>query len=82
MNVHIYQDDRIQNLMFFCNQVCAVYKCKTDKVQQADLSRECLIYVINWKEKILKERLTLILQQESNLDLYDYLITSKFSDIK
>jgi hypothetical protein len=34
------------------------------------------------KRKILKERLTLILWQESNLDSYDHLITSKFSDIK
>ncbi len=69
----------------FCSQAHVAYKCKTNKVQsvdQADLSRECLIHVINWKEKILKERLTLILQQESNLDSYDHLITSKFSDIK
>ncbi len=69
----------------FCSQTCAAYKCKADKVQsvdQADLSKECSIHVINWKEKILKERLTLILQQESNLDLYDYLITLKFSDIR
>ncbi len=69
----------------FHSQACAAYKCKTDKVQpidQADLSKECSIYVINWKEKILKERLTLILQQESNLDSYDHLIISKFSDIK
>ncbi len=69
----------------FCSQARVAYKCKTDKVQsvdQADLSRECSIHVINWKEKILKERLILILWQESNLDSYDYLITLKFSDIK
>ena len=69
----------------FCSQTCVAYKCKTDKVQsvdQANLSRECSIYVINWKEKILKERLTLILWQEPNLDSYDHLIISKFSDIK
>ncbi len=69
----------------FCSQTRAAYKCKTNKVQsvdQADLSRECSIHVINWKEKILKKRLVLILWQESNLDLYDHLITSKFSDIK
>ncbi len=68
-----------------CSQAHAAYIHKTDKVQsvdQADLSKECLIHVINWKEKILKERLALILWQESNLDLYDHLITSKFSDIK
>jgi hypothetical protein len=29
-----------------------------------------------------QRKITLILQQESNLDLYDHLITSKFSDIK
>ncbi len=69
----------------FCSQTHAAYKCKANKVQsidQADLSKECSIYVINWKEKILKERLTLILQQESNLDLYDHLVTLKFSDMK
>jgi hypothetical protein len=42
----------------FCSQAHAAYKCKTDKVQsvdQADLSKECSIHVINWKEKILKK---------------------------
>ena len=41
----------------FCSQAHAAYKCKANKVQsidQADLSEECSIYVINWKEKILK----------------------------
>ncbi len=69
----------------FCSQAHAEYKHKANKVQpvdQADLSKDCSICVINWKEKILKERLTLILQQESNLDSYDHLITSKFFDIK
>ncbi len=69
----------------FCSQARVTYKCKANKVQpvdQADLSRECSIHVINWKEKILKKRLALMLQQESNLDLYDHLITLKFSDIK
>ena len=48
----------------FCSQAHAAYKCKANKVQsvdQEDLSKECSIHVINWKEKILKERLTLIL---------------------
>jgi len=69
----------------FCSQAHAAYKCKVNKVQsvdQADLSRECSICVINWKEKILKKRLTLILWQELNLDSYGHLITLKFSDIK
>jgi len=48
--VHIYQDNETQNLMVFGSQAHAAYKYKTDKVQsvdQADLSEECSVCVIN-----------------------------------
>jgi len=60
------------------------YKWKTDKMQSvdwADFSEDCFEWVINWKEWILKEKLELVLWWESDLNLYEYLIMLKFSNI-
>ena len=65
-------------------QTSAAYKWKTNKMQSvdwADFSEDCLKWVINWKKQILKKKLKLILQWESDLNLYEYLIMLKFSDI-
>ena len=65
-------------------QMSATYKWKMNKMQSvnwADFSRNCSEWVINWKEWILKKRLKLVLQQESDLNLYEYLIMLKFFNI-
>jgi len=65
-------------------QMNATYKWKMNKMQLidwADFSEDCFEWVTNWKKWILKERLKLVLWWESNLNLYEYLIMLKFSDI-
>jgi hypothetical protein len=62
----------------------AAYKCKDrqSSVSRSSRSQQRMFNLCNkLKREDPQERLTLILQQP-NLDSYDHLITSKFSDIK
>jgi hypothetical protein len=56
---------------------------KQSSVSRSSRSQQRMFNSCNkLKREDPQEKLALMLQQESNLDLYDHLITLKFSDIK
>ena len=68
----------------FHHQVWTAYKWKTNKMQsvnQSDSNDDYLMWITDWKQKMMTERLNLNLQRRSDLNLFSNLIIFKFSDI-